>query len=452
MATTLMFQGMRGTGDWVTDQRPKAWREMILKLYPNGSVPLTAMLAKMRSEVVDDAEFNWWERLLPEQFSAISAGHAASNNHPVCVDSAGAPGPTAYAGSGVTGDVLHINLGSGADGLAEQEKYRVGHTATSLDSSYYDNHCVGKVTGLTQKAGASSTTWYYARVKLLEDDDNGGTVHYEDATHIMICGNINPELGDTPDPLAVDPVKVYNYTQIFRTSHGMSRTAMRTRLRTGDYVKQSKLDCLEMHSIEMEKAFWFSVPSETVGANGKIERSTGGALWFIYEKDGLTSHYKTHADYAADPWLTSGKTWMWKNVLEPVFRNGSREKVAYCGSGALLGIQMLIESGGNFDFTPMTAAYGIQVIRWVTPFGTIILKDHPLFTQNPALRYAMAIIDTKNLIYRYTKGDDTKYLPNRQGNGIDGELGEYLTEAGLEMHFGPTHMFCGGVGEDNILP
>lgn len=28
------FLGMRGTGDWVTDQRPKSWRETIL--YLNG--------------------------------------------------------------------------------------------------------------------------------------------------------------------------------------------------------------------------------------------------------------------------------------------------------------------------------------------------------------------------------------------------------------------------------
>jgi hypothetical protein len=52
------FLGMRGNGDWVADQRPKSWREMILKLYPNGQAPLTAILSKMSSEAVDDPEFN----------------------------------------------------------------------------------------------------------------------------------------------------------------------------------------------------------------------------------------------------------------------------------------------------------------------------------------------------------------------------------------------------------
>ena len=50
--------GMRGTGDWVTDQRPKSWRELILYLYPNGMAPLTAILSKLREEKVTDPEYN----------------------------------------------------------------------------------------------------------------------------------------------------------------------------------------------------------------------------------------------------------------------------------------------------------------------------------------------------------------------------------------------------------
>jgi len=48
-----MFLGMRGNGDWVDGQRPKNWRQQILKLYPNGQAPLTAMLSMMSSSRVD---------------------------------------------------------------------------------------------------------------------------------------------------------------------------------------------------------------------------------------------------------------------------------------------------------------------------------------------------------------------------------------------------------------
>ena len=54
------FLGMRGTGDWVTNQRPQNWREQILYLYPNGMAPLTAILSMMSSEMTTDPTFNWW--------------------------------------------------------------------------------------------------------------------------------------------------------------------------------------------------------------------------------------------------------------------------------------------------------------------------------------------------------------------------------------------------------
>ncbi|MEF8799060.1 MAG: hypothetical protein V5A79_06575, partial [Candidatus Bipolaricaulota bacterium] len=61
----MAFFGTRATGDWQTDQRPKSWREMILYLYPNGMAPLTAIMSKMPSEQVDDAEFYWWTQVMP---------------------------------------------------------------------------------------------------------------------------------------------------------------------------------------------------------------------------------------------------------------------------------------------------------------------------------------------------------------------------------------------------
>lgn len=54
----MAFLGMRGTGDWATDERPMNWRQGILLLYPNGSAPLTAILSKMGEQKVDDAQFH----------------------------------------------------------------------------------------------------------------------------------------------------------------------------------------------------------------------------------------------------------------------------------------------------------------------------------------------------------------------------------------------------------
>ncbi len=39
--------GLRGSGDFATDERPKDFREYILWRNPNGNAPLTALLSKM---------------------------------------------------------------------------------------------------------------------------------------------------------------------------------------------------------------------------------------------------------------------------------------------------------------------------------------------------------------------------------------------------------------------
>src|SRR3972149_2449036 len=56
--------GMRGSGGWGPDERPKNFREMILWRSPNGSAPLLALTARMRKQTVDDPEFAWWEEEL----------------------------------------------------------------------------------------------------------------------------------------------------------------------------------------------------------------------------------------------------------------------------------------------------------------------------------------------------------------------------------------------------
>ena len=56
----MAFLGMRGTGDWSdSDTRPKDWRQTILRLYPNGDAPLTAIMSMMKSEKATDPEFYW---------------------------------------------------------------------------------------------------------------------------------------------------------------------------------------------------------------------------------------------------------------------------------------------------------------------------------------------------------------------------------------------------------
>jgi len=57
-----------------------------------------------------------------------------------------------------------------------------------------------------------------------------------------------------PDSVGYDPSEFENFTQIWRTPLSITRTARRTRLRTGDAYQKRKRETLELHAIEMEKS------------------------------------------------------------------------------------------------------------------------------------------------------------------------------------------------------
>lgn len=427
------FLGMRGTGDWQTDQRPKNWREGILRLYPNGMAPLTAIMSMLGSEKTDDAEFNWWTKAFPTQSVATTG---------IYTDALSTP----YVSGAVAGGTLYVKMSA-----ANVANFRAGHLVLLRDASDLTTDVVASVHSVTVN-GANS----YIRVTLLENDDNSAHAHnLSDADTAIIIGNINEEGAAMPTSVAYDPTKLTNYTQIFRTPLSITRTARQTRLRTYDQYKESKREALELHSVEMEKAFLFSIPYESTGSGGKPIRATGGINYWLktYASDNL-DYFNLNAAYAGKDWLDTEGGWAWLWVMmERLFAYGSTEKLALCGNGALAGLNKLAQIGGHFTLTPQTRAYGIKVLEWVTPFGTIYLKTHPLLSQEATLTNSMFIIDTKKLKYRYVQ--DTKFYGEggKAGDGtnsgrIDATTEEYLTEAGLELHhplcFGALH----GVGLD----
>ena len=434
----MAFLGMRGNGDWVTDQRPKNWREAILYRYPNGDMPLTAIMSKMTSEKTDDPEFNWWTKDLATQNATVTGVYSDSGLS------------SAYVSGATAEDVLYFKMSA-----ADLTQIRIGHQVLLRDASDLSVDVNGKVVGRSSNGSSS-----YIQVVLLEADDNSTAGDLSNCDTLLIVGNINSEGAAMPDAIAYDPVKWYNFTQIFRTPLEMTRTAMKTRLRTGEQYKEAKREALELHGIEMEKAFLFGVPSERTGDNGKPERTTLGLIPAIRGgytgqggSTGTVNNFVTNTDYAGQTWLQGGEDWL-DTQLEVIFRKGSTEKLALAGSGAIQAINKLIKSGGNFDYTESTESYGIKVTRWVTAFGVINMMRHPLFSYETTTRHSMVIFEPKDLKFRFI--DDTMYkaddrLKKGGWTSRDGIKEEYLTEGGMEYHHPDGWGYLYGFGTDNAV-
>jgi len=440
-----MFLGMRGTGDWVTGQRPMNWREQILYLYPNGQAPLTAILSMMGSETVNDPQFHWWTQ---EQSAVAGAVTGVFTLPDLSV---------AYSGGGVAGDVVYIRITA-----TLANRIREGHQILLRDASDYRVDVNGKVIGVTR-----GTTVAVLAVRLLEDDDNsidlGGTNDLQNCDNFKIIGNINPEGGEMPDAIALNPVKVYNLTQIFRTPLSMTRTALKTKLRTPEQRQKAKAEALEMHSWEMELAFLWGIRTENIGDNGKPERTTMGIINFIRQYAAANcDDYTLNPTYAGMAWTAAGGGMTWiKNMLERIFRYGASEKLILCGSGFLLGIDALASAnalGNSIQLAPAAKTYGMEIRQWITPFGVVNMKTHPLFSYDATTRNMGVVLEPKELTYRYI--DDTTFYgesnqkQHAEGYGqrrVDGINEEFLTEAGLEFGLAQKCGILNGVGLNNTL-
>jgi len=406
----MAILGLRSTADFTVDgQRPKNWREGILKLYPNGKAPLTALTSLMASRVVDDPEFNWYERELTDRrFKLASSIDSSQDTFTFTADR----------------DVQELHVGNILRVENSEELVRVSADPTNA-------------TTLILERGFAGTTKAAVTVGGLAVNPN-----------LLVVGSAFEEGSLPPAGVQLDPSKVYNLTQIFRQTLEFTRTATKTRLRTGDQVKQAKEDALEMLSMDMERAFLFGQRWEGT-KNGKPIRTMRGIIPTITA--GAPSNIIT-AGATTDMQTLEG----W---LEQVFRVGSTEKVCFCGNTFALVVQQIIRKNSMFQVMSGIKEYGMNVMRITTPFGDLVFKTHPLFNNNPggystgssasAFYTGMTswglILDMKELKYVNLEGSDIQYQKELQANGLDGEKSGYLGEVSLETHFPKSHMLIKGL-------
>lgn len=430
MADTY-FVGLRGTADVVDNEREGAWRQGILRIFPNGMAPLTALTALMKKEKTSDPHFHWWTKTLTTQRAAVTG---------VYNDAALS---SSYTSGGVSGSVVYAKIAA-----ADTLMFRAGHQVLLRDASDPTMTVVGKVLSVTVN-GASSALC----VRLIEADDNSTAGNLSNCDTVLIVGNINPQGGLRPVAISQSPTEHSNYTQIFRDPLQLTRTAMQTSFRTGDKYTEGKRDTLEQHSIGMEKGFLWGVATSGWGDNGQPETTTSGLITQV-KAEGTVEDYSLDTDFSGKKWIEGGMDWL-EAQIELMFRyGGGTERLCFCGSGALQGVQKLVRELGFYTISTGQEAFGIKVTRLETVHGTLVLKTHPLFSYEPVDRYSMLCFEPANVTYRFIQ--DTIFKPDNTqnqggGDGFDGKAEEFLTEAGLELHHPETCAYLTGVGVDNAV-
>lgn len=424
------FLGMFGTGNFSAEERPENWRQMILDLDPNGDAPLTAIMSMMGSEGTDDPTFHWFERVLASQAGDVTNVYINESM------------TTAYTTSVGEGGVVYVKCAA-----AFADQVRVGHQILLRTTATPEKEVNTKVLARVSNGANSKIT-----CMLIETERVSAALATCD--HALIVGNINPEGGDMPDSISYSPTPYENYTQIFRTPLSITRTARKTKVRTKDKYQDMLKEALKYHGIEMEKNTIFSVPSVRTGDNGKPERTTGGLIYMLRERGGIEDSYTTSTDVTnGASWLAEGEDWLDEKCRE-MFRFGPRERLAFCDDVALQAIQKLVKKSDStlYSITSSTKDYGIHVNTWVTPFGVLHLKTHPLFTFGAVPPGSLLAFAPEYLKYRFI--DDTKFYEDGENKNTghtrrDSTDEEFLTEAGYEIHHAETFAYLHGLGTAN---
>lgn len=393
----MALPGMKSTADFAADERPKNFREGILLRSPRNNAPLFALTAAMESEETDDPEFAWWEEDVQSFVLELGAGNLTNVATTVPLASGGSllkPGDMIRASA--TGEVMRITTVNSDTSITVQRAIGPGGTPA------------GTAAALTTSTGGNKTGQF------------------------IYLGSAYREGAPRSIGTSLNPTKVRNYTQIFRTPVEWTRTAMKTRYRTGDAQRNDKRRALHKHSLGIENAFIFGTPYETL-ENGQPLRTTGGILNFIPAGNQYTL---TAAGVDLDEL---------EDQMINVFQYGSNEKVAWGSVKTLTLVSRILRKNGKIELGPTgEKEYGFNVRRIYTAAGTLVLMEHPLFSfQNGPLVDDLVIMDTAQLRYRYIT--DTTYLQNRQDNGTDGKTDEYLTECGLEVQNGNTMYWLKGL-------
>ena len=385
------IQGLRGTGEFSTDFRPKNYRELFTLLEPQGNAPLNALLAMGSSESTDDPEFKNFRDELPDRKLKVNGAVASTSTTTITIDA------------------------------SDDNKYAINGAIVINSETGEVMHCTADTTGTT----------------LTVTRNVGGTSHQiADNAELFVAGFAAQEGAGAPTAISFDAVVANNFCQIFRTAFSVTNTLNSTYLRTGDKMDEAMTKALKLHMSDIERAMFFGVKHEANGSTAQPTRYTGGLINSLTNVVDINTDYASYGGTGAGQMTEEG----FDNLLiSTIFKYGSSQKIAFVGENVANQLQQIGKD--RWQPTAVDGTYGVMLTRYQSFAGDLMVHLHPQFRQIPGMKNAMVIVDFPYLSYRYLEGRDTQLLENRQSPDLDAQLHEYLTECGLELIQDKVHAY-----------
>lgn len=384
-----MSTGIFNTSGFTQDLAAKSFAGMITRLMPNGQAPLFGMTSMLPTEQALQVEHGFFAKTMLFPMINLTAAVAGAGDTVFTVASTADVLPGMLMRAESTGEVVIINS-------------------------------VLSATQVSVTRGVGSTAAAIA-----------------DNVNLYQIGNAFEESSIRPNALQINPVRITNYTQIFRNTWALSGSAQATQVIAGETtVAENRMDCAAFHAADIEKALFFGTKSQGT-RNGQPFRTMDGLRNIILNASYYPASYGGVVNNT-----TAGATTNFtqlETALDPVFNQATdpkvgNERVLFVGGTARKVINNIGRLNSTYYIQNGATSYGLQFGQFNIARGSFRMIEHPLFNSNADWsKYAIAV-DLSTFRVAYLGGRKTmKQEFNMNGdtvvdNGIDAVGGTLTTE------------------------
>lgn len=383
-----MSTGMFTTGQLTQDLAKKSFAGMITRLMPNGSAPLFGLTSMLPAETAVQIEHGFFTKTMLFPSLVVGSGGQALGDTVLTVVSTANVLPGMIMRENATGENFIINS-------------VISATSVSV------TRAVGTVAAAAMTAADSC---------------------YQ-------VGNAYEEASLRPNSLIINPVRITNFTQIFRNTWAISDTIRATLTIAGETnIAESRQDCAGFHAADIEKGLIFGQKSQGT-RNGQPFRTMDGLINIVSNLGYYPSSYLTANTTTAG--ATTNYTQL-EAALDPVFNQATDPKVAnervlFVGGTAKRVLNNIGRLNGTYMMVDGATSWGLQFSTFKTARGTFRVIEHPLLNSNAAwAQMALAVdLTTFSVAYlgdRRTQNKEFNADADANDNGIDAVGGTLTTE------------------------
>lgn len=244
------------------------------------------------------------------------------------------------------------------------------------------------------------------------------------STGVQKIGTAQEEGSARPSAVAQIGYPVFNYCQIFRNAWDVTGTAQAVSYFTGAKLEHNKASAGSQHAEDIERSLWFGRQSLGV-QNLKPFRTFSGLDQLITTNVTAAGGTTTYND--VDTWL--------QGIFAFNIKGKPNERIAFAGNKAVAVINGIALKQSQLQISVGITEFGLNVHRWISPYGNISLMTHPLFNENPVWTKSIRVLHPGAMKTHWLRRTfEDMYDKNGSRAGVDADFGVFTSE--LSVSYG----------------